>query len=95
MNSKHTAGPWEVSPSSYSTESRYVVDVDGNDVARIKGGELTTDANARLIAAAPEMRDMLADLEQMLDGEEDSVREEHADRIVRLRALLARIDGGE
>lgn len=67
--SKHTPGPWRVSaaPLTPDVSTRWieVYSVDPcDDVASVTGGNLkTAQANARLIAAAP---DLLAALEEIL-----------------------------
>src|SRR5678815_1341754 len=52
--------PWAVEASPRGAlDSWYVQDAIGEDVCRVRGGEATTEANARLIAAAPELLDLL------------------------------------
>jgi hypothetical protein len=51
---KHTPGPWEVQ-GSLETWKRTVVGQDAFPVAEVTKRRFTTDANARLIAAAPEL----------------------------------------
>ena len=55
--------------------------LDANDVA-----------NARLIAAAPEMAELLAEFEKQWDWEDKTGAPQHPD-VQRARALLARIRG--
>ena len=68
--SKHTPGPWKVSP----TDDTVVIDATGAEVAAIDGDYNDPDtwpqmeANARLIAAAP---DLLDALQNLLDEAED------------------------
>lgn len=62
--SKHTPGPWHTKPLTYNTESGFAVfrteeKPNGIRTHRIdKQGEFT-EANAKLIAAAPEMLELL------------------------------------
>lgn len=62
---KHTPGPWSVgNPPDGTRGYVYCGDVTGSAVAQVKFSQVhrteqETDANARLIAAAPEMLDVL------------------------------------
>lgn len=52
MKSKHTPGPWEYAPTAgHETHGQSVVYNDGLSIAIVYDGE----ANARLIAAAPDL----------------------------------------
>jgi hypothetical protein len=76
MRSKHTEGPWEIDSSHYDTQL-LVVGNEGHPIAEVECNLLNTifgfttnptkqqEANARLIAAAPEM---LAMLHQWVDA---------------------------
>ena len=101
MMTKHTPGPWTVDTSDWP------LIINGPDDSVIaclplRGEDLgtTTEAteyqtmkDARLIAAAPDMRDYLAALVGAIDrkGYEDLVLTEMANEVC---ALLARIDDG-
>lgn len=72
MDSKYTPGPWKIEHGKvYGFHGQYITrDVsDGSHyVARMDGSTMAAfnqDANARLIAAAP---DLLAALEKIADG---------------------------
>lgn len=64
MASKHTPAPWSLSP----TDDTIVIDAAGREVAAIDGDYNDPDtwplmeANARLIASAPELYESLCDL---------------------------------
>lgn len=61
METKHTPGPWKV--SSYGTPHLKVFANDGAHVASVNYGDVdmnTQAANARLIAAAPELLEALS-----------------------------------
>ncbi len=58
MNIKHTPGPWKIDPYSYH---RIVLSPGGQIVAGCHGHQPVRLANARLIAAAPEMYDLIAE----------------------------------
>jgi hypothetical protein len=83
--SKHTPGPWAV---GYATTSLYVNDLEA-------------EANARLIAAAPEMYDALRTIEEALSpdvtsaGDEQAVLDSLPERwrvaLAAARAVLAKV----
>ena len=68
---KHAPGPWKVSP----TDDTVVIDADGREVAAIDGDYNDPDtwplmeANARLIAAAPDLLEALKDLFSIANAE--------------------------
>ena len=72
--SKHTPGPWIVVEPDVAWAAWRIVDAAGPGVCNVTtrhgGQDLEATANAKLIAAAP---DMLSELERLLDvvGEED------------------------
>lgn len=78
MTTPATPGPWKVNGDD-------VENAEGAGVCAMYADE-TADANARLIAAAPEMRDILAWLTTPVSGTMPDV-------VARIRALLARIEG--
>ena len=72
MNAKHTSGPWTIIRESEDAIIRYSDGALASYIARIYNGTLcpehgTVDANARLIAAAPEL---LAALKTIANSEE-------------------------
>lgn len=55
---KHTPGPWKISFSSKEIASKYIIDNNGTIITAVKPAMNHTKnvlADARLIAAAPEM----------------------------------------
>ena len=89
---KHTPGPWRIdneSPMKYCVNST----VDNNHIAMVNWGSLTFDseeeplANARLIAAAPELLESLIELESKCNIFSE------ADYHVRARAAIAKAKG--
>ena len=100
MDSKHTPGPWRPVNSHPQNACIYVQDDDGHEVATLYGGQDVgaaqdgdgvwsaqpiRDANAHLIAAAPDMLEALHDLlTRPTDG---------AAR-VRARAAISKATGG-
>ena len=80
---KVTSGMWRVDPQKWSR----VIDRCGQQVASVKG-EADANANANLIAAAPDMFELLESLEENLAIPEDVVEE------IRLVLRRARGDFG-
>lgn len=67
MTHSHTAGPWHIGRDSNDVRGDRVTDIKGNDGTHVgslrqsgrPSHEDTAEANAKLIAAAPDMLDML------------------------------------
>lgn len=68
----HTSGPWSLRKNSRGEECGAVIGADGMLVAttgyRASPLNDEDDANARLIAAAPDLKARLIELLDMLDG---------------------------
>lgn len=93
-----TPGPWEV--HSHGSNSEYIADITGRDSKRSRfiravaavlryAGQSEGEANARLMAAAPDMAELLTKVLKSLD-DEGSV---DVTEISAIRALLAKIKG--
>lgn len=84
---KHTTGPWRVVAVDWSS--------DGNARFEIKGITRTGVADARLISAAPELLEALADCVDVMLDMGIFVDPEHPHRIALNTAehLIARING--
>ena len=68
---RHTPGPWEIHYGSDGPEIHGEGSRGGLVIADISpewGGDEMAEANARLIAAAPETTEALADLVEQLEG---------------------------
>jgi hypothetical protein len=87
-NATHTPGPWEL--TQYGAVVRK--DGHGQTVVYTDNGEscINGEANARLIAAAP---DLLAALEMVMDAAEDGGDMNDIDWDM-IRAAIARAEGG-
>ena len=75
---KHTPGPWIPARKANCTSCRHPAILrDGGQVATAtwQGSEAATDANARLIAAAPEL---LEALQEMVAGDAEAIAEADA-----------------
>ena len=96
--SKHTPGPWGMPDSGQGRISKVganggwdglIATADCGDYARSRSDGL---ANARLIAAAP---DLLEALKDMLDGHEDACTGYGEGAADKARAAIAKATGGE
>ncbi len=85
---QHTPGPWYVSGNAVHASYRWICTIRASQGDQTR---LTDYANARLIAAAPEMLGWLSELATALHAhaQDDDAR----DLAKRARALLARIEG--
>jgi len=99
--SKHTKGPWVVDYDHSTSSAEHIragIDGDMYDVASVLCDETgSANANARLIASAPELLDVcrcaLADLEGVLP-EYDPEREHPAwETLQELRVAIAKATG--
>lgn len=86
---KHTAAPWVISETSAFIK---IYDANDNEIADVSGGHTSINddkANARLIAAAPELLEALEDLgNYMPDPENNQLKFKAA--IDRARAAIAK-----
>ena len=105
---KHTPGPWRVAPrSDYPEHADINVDAGTRGYVALcgKAGDEEAEANARLIAAAPELLDALREtlraLESHLDescrdhglGHRDMLCSCNQHEVVRARAAIAKTEG--
>ena len=85
----HTPGPWYAHGTKVSTwETQDEIDFHGDEVI----AETGYSANARLIAAAPEMYEVLSEL---LDTLEMSKGYGFDEEYEKAREVLAKVEGGE
>jgi len=90
MTTIHTPGPWRLGdvrwPNAvYGRAETTIQAADGTNIATLRAGGPIFEANARLLAAAPEMRELLIALSAMPHRDPFAVE--------KARALLARLDG--
>ncbi len=84
---KHTPGPWHTY-LSHKDINRHIACKDGNSIAKE-----VHHANARLIAAAPELLEQCKHLEKVIRCR---LPEMDADiELAKLREVLAKVEGGE
>lgn len=101
MAAKHTPGPWDYAPTAGNHDfSIYAAETGRRDIALVRD---FNEANARLIASAPEMREALLfiidanarliDAQAVAENNQDMLAEE-LDGMARVAgSLLAKIDG--
>ncbi len=102
-DAKHTPGPWSFGPAVPGAKRCFYIsgNHDANnrevDIGTVQGGYYSCEANARLIAAAP---DLLAALKDTLDFLErhsnrwDGVNGKHPQLVVTAaRAAIAKAEG--
>jgi hypothetical protein len=90
MDTKHTPGPWEVQVFDGRIE---VVDASGAVVLVFRNASAETLANARLIAAAPELLEALRDVLRIAKAASIGVTG-NAKRIERAESAIAKATGG-
>ena len=108
MSSKHTAGPWEVSHGGHGSPHGFVIDeyyvlnrTVADDVAIAAdivdpATQMPSEANARLIAAAPELLEALIRLEAELveDKYGECYEPSPFGNLALARAAIAKATGG-
>lgn len=102
--SKHTPGPWKACDNNgYSiwriTSHQYRAESASRTVAEVVGDSAETEANARLIAAAPEMYELIQQVADLQNPRfDDAAYNElvtEMDRLAELaQELLAKNEGG-
>jgi hypothetical protein len=93
--SRRTPGPWQRTPAGGTVHPFQISSAVGNRsiVANCTAlGFRTTEANAHLIAAAPELLETLRDVEANLTGQ-DYFPERVADSLRRIKAAIAKAEG--
>lgn len=69
MNTQHTPGPWKTDIPYRGDKYRYVIADQApfpHEIARLEVARGQTEANARLIAAAPELLESLIEVTEIL-----------------------------
>ena len=107
MTTQHTPGPWTFSQSTeYGDKRFYIAQADGapytphySDVATLIAETVNDErksiqeANARLIAAAPDLLEALQDIVKSLVDQDDEGMIEHAQQMIIARAAIAKATG--
>lgn len=97
MTTKHTPGPWTLPVGVIGIDK--VWDAEGDfEIANLytagRIGWEQTEANARLIALAPEMVEEFRNIEANLTGR-DCFPERVADSLRRCAAILSKLESGQ
>jgi len=88
----HTPGPWEKATIGIGTNSKQVVWLGENTGKQVQViGTGRDHANARLIAAAPELLEQCKFLERMLV----TTGHHSSNKLAKVREVLAKVEGGE
>lgn len=90
MTTKATPAPWTYQPTAGNHDFSVYSEATGRTVALVRDFD---EANARLIAAAPEMAAELAALKHDLEAADLDGWSPWKQHLGEIRALLARIDG--
>jgi hypothetical protein len=94
MSEKHTEGPWEWDANVWDydpeQEAPWLVSA-GNDKVLFGQIGCTSEANARLIAAAPDLLDALAVLIELVSFQ---ICDDGHPAIINARAAIAKATGG-
>lgn len=96
--SNHTPGPWKEKQKSTYSEPGYVVlwpDKGGEHMRRLDYQGCFTEADARLIAAAPELLDALKAIVSSLSEHDEEGLIEHVEPMRKARAAIAKAEGVE
>lgn len=97
--SEHTSGPWTTTEIMAYVAGFEITDADGSIIARVmkagKGMALPSQANARLIAAAPELLEALQSFERTMWWSRHSFEVLEKDSTMRqmFRAAIAKATG--
>ena len=102
----HTPGPWQIDDCTpgESTRMRFEVGTKDSVIARTTDGWKEAHANARLIAAAPELLEQCKLFEKVLKAIGDMDYRDEIEgldlvkwlmRTTELREVLAKVEGGE
>lgn len=98
--SKHTPGPWQVG-MAFDNYGETEIAIEhmtpaGNLVVAVAlGGLQGQDANASLIAAAPDLLAALQAIVKSLVDQDDEGMIEHAQQMIDARAAIAKATGGQ
>src|SRR4051812_40005483 len=88
-----TPGPWRVAPESFDATQRIIASVDrryGFIANTLHGND---EANAHLIAAAPDLYDSVREFVALYAGLDDAIGGSVKAKLARARAALAKADG--
>lgn len=90
-DSKHTPGPWALFNDGESREWIVMPVMREGDIARVESGN--TEADARLIAAAPDLLAALKQTTDFLDPDKDPPHVGNRSMLEIARAAIAKAEG--
>lgn len=90
--SAHTPGPWVIKPAA-STKVYLIDSPKGNAIGEIVYADTRNPADARLVAAAPELLAALEAIVKSLADQDDEGLIEHAQQMIDARAAIAKARG--
>jgi hypothetical protein len=96
MKMQHTPGPWVASPairSGFTIDAKcdpWMIVTTSDEEGRY--GSIETEANARLIAAAPDLLEALQALANMAESFPSELHKDHPD-VIAARAAIAKATG--
>ena len=92
--SAYTPGPWHVQPAAHDGGGLFIKPIPGQIIAEVDPSP-TAAADARLIAAAPELARLLSRLAGFAahHASDSAMAAGGRDLVAEARALLARVDG--
>lgn len=85
--STHTPGPWAYQHPTKGSPYAYVVDSVDRPICELNDNRVNYEANARLLAAAPEL---LAAVKELSDPQNEGTVDR--DRAARIAALIAKAE---
>jgi hypothetical protein len=93
--SKHIKGPWTSVPTPHSSNQEYVITAGKERIASVDyiGNPLMEGANARLIAAAPDLLEACEAAARIFDGGPISISREYVSDLALIRAAIAKATG--
>ena len=91
----HTPGPWAIEDCTpgESTGLRFAINSKNNVIARTTDGWKEAQANARLIASAPELLEMCKLLEECMETIDGKDGYDASYELAKVRAVLAKVEG--
>jgi len=94
QHTPHTPGPWSWNHGPRDSEFDTITGPKGFFICEIAISHPENEANARLIAAAPELLEALKiGIETMLNGPERILRQDEQEAIMKMRTAIAKAEG--
>ena len=97
MTTTYTSGPWYAEKIDASPDHSWAIDSELVEIAKLPewpDHQAEAEANARLIAAAPEMLEALREMLSMF-GDHEQYDDDSAQVIAQTRQVIAKVKGGD